>query len=630
MKKQILYLFFGLFFTQNWAQLDLKIESDFIIQDQPIVLSFPFLEEELGILQVNGQVTEYSAEPNKIVFNYLPDKKENLRVEWADKVEDIEINPMPLFWSIVPPLLAILLAILLKEALVALFIGSLFGLMVLGYYQSGWMNVASAPLQVITAYLPNTLNFDRLCVVIFSMLAGGMTALISKNGGIRGVINKVTRFAKDATSTQFTAYFSGIAIFFDEYTNTLVVGNTMRSLFDKAKISREKLAYIVDSTASPITSIALVTTWIGVEISYITGAVDTINRDHSFSIVQNAYSIFLNSIPYAFYSFFTIFFIALLILLKREYGPMYHKEIEARKGKGYHGDEVEQAEENILYKPLKGTKLKAYNAIIPLIVLILGVPIGLLYTGEQALGILFDENLPLFERLSSVVGAADGYAAVLAASFSAILTAFILTLAQKIMSLQQTVDTVTGGMKFMFNSMLILIFAWFLSDITKMMHTADFLTQLIESNIPVKLLPATIFLLAIMVAFSTGTSWGTMGVLYPIIIPLVWKVAHQAGLEGEEAYALLYNGIAAVLTGAVFGDHCSPISDTTVLSSLASSCDHLSHVKTQIPYAVTVGFVSLFFGTIPAAFGVSNILLLFLGMAILTLIILTFGKKIPS
>jgi len=429
-----------------------------------------------------------------------------------------------------------------------------------------------------------------------------------------------------------------------------MVQHTMRAITDKLKISREKLSYIVDSTAAPVAAIAFVTTWIGAELGYISNGLDNINED-GIQIAEGVYSIFLNSLAYSFYPILTLFFMFYLIWRGKDYGSMLKAETRARQGTIINPEEnnADLTELEDL-EPVEGIKHRSMNAIIPVATIVFGTMVGLLFTGFESLqGQLFAINEKLVDlnwgqiwsnldqleipantfgqKLGTLIGSADSYVALLWASLAAIFTAVLLTTTQKIMNLKDTVDTAISGFKTMIPAILILVLAWSLALVTEDMHTAEFLAQLINGTIPPWLIPAFTFILAAFVAFSTGSSWSTMALVYPIILPVCWTICLDSGLDSPEAMALFYNVVSAVLAGSVLGDHCSPISDTTILSSLASGCNHIDHVRTQIPYALTVGVVSVLTGTILTALGLSPILGFLISAGVLVVIIEVVGKK---
>jgi len=460
---------------------------------------------------------------------------------------------------------------------------------------------------------------------------------------MQGVVNRLVRFAQTRKSGMLTTYFLGIAIFFDDYANTLVVGNTMRPVTDKLKISREKLAYIVDSTAAPIAAVAFITTWIGAELTYISDGVQKIEAQGG-EIGESAYGIFMSSLSYSFYPIFTLFFVFFLLYKQRDFGPMLKAERKAvneeMKSDSVTNKELEE------FNPVNDTKIRSFNAIIPILVLITGTFIGLVYTGlsgtasvlaEQgivlgnsvwsSIDLLEGGEVGFFRKLGIVIGNADSYAALLWASLSGLAVAIFLTVGQRIMSLKATMDAVLVGINTMMPAVVILILAWSLAGVTEGLSTAEFLKNFFGSDFEhVWLIPAITFVLSAFIAFSTGSSWSTMALMYPLVIPLSFTVAGDL-MGHEEAMLIMYNTIASVLAGAVLGDHCSPISDTTILSSLATSCDHISHVRTQMPYALIVGAIALFIGIIPGALGVPSYVTIPIGIGVSFGVIHFFGKK---
>ncbi|MCB9223511.1 MAG: Na+/H+ antiporter NhaC family protein [Crocinitomicaceae bacterium] len=576
--------------------------------------------------------------------------KSDLDIKGYHIISNEQPSLIPLWMSILPPLLAIILALVFKEVVFSLVSGIFLGGAILGFYAEGFTGIFTGFFKIIDTYIIGALNDSgHLSVIVFSTIIGGIVALISKNGGMQGIVNSIVRFANNARNGQLATWFLGIAIFFDDYANTLVVGNTMRAITDKLKISREKLSYIVDSTAAPVSAIAFVTTWIGAELGYISKGLDNINADGTV-IQEGVYSIFLNSLAYSFYPILTLFFIFYLVYRGRDFGSMLKAERRARSG-GVVNPEVNSGDLTELedVAPVKGIKYRAFNAVIPVSIIVFGTLVGLVITGFDTLsadmmasGIkadswgqtwsnlhLLDPNIDSFtRRLGTLIGAADSYISLLWSSLLALFVAMMLTIGQKILNLKDTVETTIAGFKTMVPALLILILAWSLAMVTEEMHTADFLTDIMEGNIPYWLIPAITFVLSGFVAFSTGSSWSTMALVYPIILPAAWQICTGDGMATADSMAIFYNTVSAVLAGSVLGDHCSPISDTTILSSLASGCNHIDHVRTQIPYALTVGAVSVVLGTIPSALGLPAIFSFILSMGALVLIIEFIGKKV--
>lgn len=338
----------------------------------------------------------------------------------------------------------------------------------------------------------------------FECLIGGMVNIITKNGGMKGVVAILSRYANSPRSGQLVTWILGVAIFFDDYANTLVVGNTMRPITDKLRVSREKLAYIVDSTAAPVAAIAFVTTWIGAELSYIQDGINTIGLDES------AYNIFINSLAYSFYPIFTLAFILMLVYKKVDFGPMLTAERKARK-EGIQIDEKDgfsnklndlDVDENI--------KARWYNAAIPVLVIIIGTFAGLLYTGWDS-EVWNSDEFGFSKKLSTIIGNADSYKALLWSSISGVLVAFTLSIGQRILSLKESIDSLINGFRTMLTAVIILVLAWSLAMVTEHLHTADFISQsMLALSISPYLIPTITFILASLIAFSTGSSWGTM------------------------------------------------------------------------------------------------------------------------
>ena len=521
------------------------------------------------------------------------DQSALLKVHFQYKDKTLEasrhIRYFPGWTSVIPPLLAIILALIFREVITSLFIGILSGLLLMkGFSPSGLLN---SLFRFVDTYLLEVLSSkSHLSIIVFSLLIGGMVSLISKNGGMVGLVNHLKKAARSAKRTQFVTWLIGILIFFDDYANTLIVGNTMRPLTDKFRISREKLAYLVDSTAAPIASIAFITTWIGAQLDYIQGA--TAGLD----IGQNAYAVFFNSLAYAFYPVFSLAFILMLIFSNRDFGPMYKAEINARKGIN-HPDHLPEASDEA-----ENTKGRSWDALIPLVTLILTAFGSLLYTGYRT-SIWNDPGNGFFVKIAQTIGKADAYAALLWASLASLIIAFLLTVIRRTFTVEKTMDHIVEGFKSMLGALMILVLAWTLASVTDALDTSEFLANMFTGKVNPVFLPAVIFVLAGAVSFATGSSWGTMAILYPLVLPVTYKAGIASGLPVAEVMPLFYHVVSVVLAGSVMGDHCSPLSDTTILSSLATKCHHIQHVRTQLPYALLVGLVSLLIGHLLTATG---------------------------
>lgn len=567
----------------------------------------------------------------------------------VDKYGQNRLRSIPLWLSIVPPLIAILLALIFREVIISLFIGVWSGAFIaggmrlesIGYYLTSLWSVVEK--YVVTALTDS----GHMSVIIFSLLIGGMVAVISRNGGMAGIVKGLSRYARSDRSSQFVTWFLGVAIFFDDYANTLIVGNTMRPVTDKFKISREKLAYIVDSTAAPVAAVAFITTWIGAELGYIG---DGIAELDGFS-GGTPYSIFLDSLKYSFYPVLTLSFILLVIYLRRDFGPMYHAEKRARTtgqvSRRVGSLEGEATIEDL--EPVKGAPLRWYNAFIPVALVILMTIFGLLVTGfESTYHSLQDMGMQVssmrwgdvwsampgssgFVKLGTLIGNSDSYVALLWASTSGVIAAILLTLGSRIMPLADTMNTLVTGFKTMLPALIILTLAWSLALTTDELHTAEYLSNSLKNALSPYWLPVIIFVMAAFISFSTGSSWSTMAILYPIAIPTTWVICQEQGIDPDHSMELLLNVIAVTLAASVLGDHCSPISDTTILSSLASDCNHIDHVRTQLPYALLVGTFSAVCGGLATMMGggwlISTALAL-VSIGLMALFLLRFGKRI--
>lgn len=610
-----------------------EIQFDFpevIIQNVEYSVSIEgidFLEGE-NILINGEEETTILLKEGIASFLVKFDQNQEYKFQIRETIVYKEINPIPLWLSIIPPLLAIFLALIFKEVVSSLLLGVFVGASIIQVYSEGLIGILFGFMEMLNTYILGALNDSgHLSIIVFSTLIGGMVSVISKNGGMQGVVNRVSKYATDPQSGQFATWFLGIAIFFDDYANTLIVGNTMRPVTDRLKISREKLAYLVDSTAAPMASIAFVTTWIGAELGYIGSGIAKID-----GIKEGVYETFINSLAYSFYPILALIFMLLLIWKQKDFGPMLLAEQKARKGEKNTIDETVSDELMEEFDAADGIKIRSYNAVIPVLTVIIGTVVGLIYTGLDSLGWSFHDflnsDLSFTRKISQVIGSADSYQALLWSSAAGLIAAIKLSVFQKTLKLNQAIEASIHGFKTMLPAIIILVLAWSLAGVIDEMHTADLLTSALSDNVSPYLVPAVTFLLAAVVAFSTGSSWGTMAILYPLMIPASWEICQASGMDYASSIAIFHNVVACVLAGAVLGDHCSPISDTTILSSLASSCNHISHVRTQMPYALTVGLVAILFGTIPAAFGIPFWASLPIATFVLYLIIQFKGKKV--
>ena len=513
--------------------------------------------------------------------------------------------------SLLPPLLTIALAVLTRRIVVSLFAGVFIGALIL---QNG--NLFTAVASLFEEHLwASLVNEDHLRVFAFTTLMGAMIGVIHHSGGLHAIVDRLSPLARTRRGAQIMTWFLGLIIFFDDYANTLLVGNTMRSLADRVRISREKLAYLVDSTAAPVAGLALISTWVAGEIGYIEAGF----QDSSLALSVDGFSIFIQTIPFRFYVILAIVFVPLVGWMNRDFGPMYAAESHALIN--------ETKETHEFVKP----NSKSWSiALVPILITILVTGCLLVATGLAAAEVDANEN-PI-RRWAAVFGNGNSYVALLYGSLSGFAAASCLAWCQGALSAEQVKSAAWKGSTLVMPALVILWLAWALSGQTgdKYLGTGTYLSTLLSDKIDARFYPTIVFVLASVVAFATGTSWGTMGILMPLVIRVT-----VTALDGVETHVsttdpLLLATIGSVLAGAIFGDHCSPISDTTVLSSQASGCDHLAHVWTQMPYAMVVGAVAIVLGTLPTGFGVNPWLCLLAGIIALAIVLRCVGRRVAE
>jgi Na+/H+ antiporter NhaC len=528
------------------------------------------------------------------------------------------VRVIPGLLSIIPPLLAIILALIFRQVILSLIFGIYVGAVFIYDY-----NPLTGLLRLADKYVINAISdVSHIQIIVFTLLFGGVIGLISRSGGTRGIANVLTKFARSRKSGMIATWLSGIIIFFDDYANTLVVGNLMRPVTDKLKISREKLSFIVDATAAPVASVFIVSSWIGYEVGLIQDGFDMIGSQ------ANAYSTFLATIPYRFYPIAMLFFVFLISLTGRDFGAMRKAERRAvEKGEVSKAD-VDNSKDMIHSTEILGNEDKAkwYNGVIPILVIIVGTIIGLIYTGVNSL----QEQGIIDYNIQDIIANSDSYLALLWGSLSACVVAAIMILSQRIMNLKETVDAWFLGIRSMLLAIIILTLAWAIGSITNEIKTADYIISLISDVVNPRFLPVIVFIVCGATSFATGTSWGTMAIMFPIVIPLAATVTEMQNYNPQESTLILQGVISSVLAGCVWGDHCSPISDTTILSSMASGCNHIDHVRTQLPYAIVVGVVCMIFGDILTAYGLSPYISLLIISTLLVGIVYLFGKKLKD
>ncbi len=522
--------------------------------------------------------------------------------------------------SLLPPLVAILLAIILRQPVLALFAGVAVGaILVLVVGGAAWASALLPGLRAVgdTYLWSELLDPDRQKIVAFVVFMLAMVGILIRAGGIHGLMRRIAHLAHDARRTQVAAWLMGLAVFFDDYANTILVGSTMRTLTDKYKVAREKLAYIVDSTAAPVAGISILSTWIAFEVSTFSAQLP----DAGLSPDQG-YAVFLRTLPYRFYCIFTIFFVGLVVLTGRDFGPMLRAERRARAGAVLReGARPMVGKAATELEPASGMQPKARLALAPIGVFIL-VTLGYIFIAGGALGM--GAELFTVKGITQVLYDGSGFDPLMYGSLAGLVVAILLA---ALAGLGREIPRAAWiSLRSMGIALLILYFAWAIGAICGDLNTAEYLSILIGDNINPLLLPVILFVLSGLVAFATGSSWSTMTILLPLVVGLAYHLGESLPSMGGQA--MLVVSIGAVLEGAIFGDHCSPISDTTVMSSISSASDHVDHVRTQMPYAITTMLFAIVCGYLPAVIvGLSPWLSILIGCTGMTVLLYWKGER---
>ncbi len=556
------------------------------------------------------------------------------------------MEPHPYGWlSLAPPLVAIVLAIATRRAVLSLLAGIFCGAL---------LTTGGQPLEALydtceVHLWPTFTDPGKLRVFSFTMLMGSMIGVICRSGGMQGLIGLISPLAKTRRGGQLTTWLLGLVVFFDDYANTMLLGSTLRPVCDRLKISREKLAYLVDSTAAPVAGLALVSTWVAVEIDYVREGLDILGP----TVELAAIDLFVGSIPYRFYVLMALLMIPMIALTGLDFGPML--KAEQRRAR----DEVdaEMLEDDLMSQSGQENTPPArwFNAVLPIVATLAVVMVLLYVTGKRGLD---PDSEP---TLRNILGAAESSLALQYGALVGLALSVLLARTQQLLNSKEIVDAIVGGLRVVVPAILILWSAGAMSRMTSSspyapsaealadsdypfqdhrLYTGEFLKQAVLPDADevergestsldrtTQFLPTAVFLLAAVLSFSTGTSFGTMGILMPMVVTLTHAIltAQHGSVTANDP--ILLACIGSVLAGAIFGDHCSPISDTTILSSQSCGCDHIAHVVTQLPYALTVAGVSVLLGTLPLAWGISVWVLLPIQFVFLILVLLVFGKR---
>lgn len=597
-------------------------------------------EPETGTAGQTDEVDEPPAESGRTAVDAAPETvpQPGPVTESLDAPRDPRTYKL---WVLFPALIAILLAILVRQVIPALVVGVIVGAFMMvpclpiddALSDSHWSVAGlrlAAERYILGAVTDPSDNFGHISIIVFTLVIGFMVGIIGRNGGTEGMVRLVAGKTDSRRRVGLTAWFAGLVVFFDDYANTMIIGPTMRSVFDRVKLSRAKLAYVVDSTAAPVASIALIGTWVGTEIGLIQQGLDAVTESGVPAFLVNdqgevlrGMQAFVASIAYRFYPILALFLVFLVVITGLDFGPM--KRSERKVLSKIDKDPPPKTEETPVEPQVQA---RWWLAFCPIVVLILGTVFVLGTTGSHATPeTAFAQPMAWWQKAALVVSNGDTYLSIYYGALLSAVVAILLTMLVRACSLRDAIDAGLEGMAKMFPAMVVLVLAWALSAVLRQLHLGEVVAQYLQDgNFPAAWLPFSVFVSAAVISFATGTSWGTMAILCPITVDIGARVI--AGVDIAEARPLFYAAVGSVLAGAVFGDHCSPISDTTVLSSIASGCRHEEHVWTQIPYALVAAIGAMGLGDVmcsvykqPWYYGLGA------GAAFLIFVVLVFGRR---
>lgn len=519
--------------------------------------------------------------------------------------------------SIIPPLLAVVLAFLTKRIFLSLGLAIFLGSFLINSNKDTSELIPASIDSFLSILIDNATDPWNLKVIAFVLCILSMISLIIISGGLKAIVDKLSTWANSRQKSQFFTYIAGLAVFIDDYANTMIIGSSMRPVTDRYQVSREKLAFIIDATAAPVAGLAIISTWIGYEVGLFSDSAQAL------SIEKSGYAIFLDAFIFRFYCILMLLFVAMTIIRKREFGKMYFAELRAATQGRLMADDARPPSTKAYSVQAVATQgeLLMRNALIPIGIMFLVLFAGLWIDGGGMQGSLWAFFNPA--RWLEVIQAAENSSTVLLYSaLSGLLTAIFTSHVIAKASWKSIRSAFSSGLGTSFTPVGILLLAWSLKTVCNELNTGEYLVDTLSPHVSAIWFPMIIFIVAAITAFGTGTSWGTMAILIPIAFPLGYA------LDGNSYGLITILCMAAVLDGAIFGDHCSPISDTTIMSSIASHCDHIHHVQTQLPYSFLVACAAIIFGYVPAAIGAPAWLSLLLGIVALYLFLSYFAKPV--
>ncbi len=521
-------------------------------------------------VEVDGETVEYDLSSDEGAAEYVDSYADNLsndkgfeeNIKTALTTVRSTIKQYATFWALIPPIIAILLALITKEVYSSLFIGILAG----GVIYSNFDFETTVVHVFKEGFIDTVADAYNIGIIIFLVLLGALVAMMNKTGGSAAFGRWAAKHINSRIGAQLATTALGVLIFVDDYFNCLTVGSVMRPVTDKKNISREKLAYLIDATAAPVCIIAPISSWAAAVAGFAKGAG-----------AESGMSLFIQAIPYNFYALLTIVMMIFIAVAKFDYGPMKKYEAAAKKGEAL--DKLEELSNEANSKVKENEKGKVIDLLIPVVFLIIACVIGMIYSGG-----FFTAGEDCYHDFIGSFSNSDASVGLVFGSFITIIFAIIYFMCRRVISFKDCMEAIPEGFNAMTPAILILVCAWTLKTMTDSLGAKIFISQLIEGSASgfKMLLPAIIFLIAVGLSFATGTSWGTFGILIPIVLSVF------SGTDG----AITIIAVSACMAGAVCGDHCSPISDTTIMASAGAQCNHINHVSTQLPYALTVAGVS--------------------------------------
>ena len=517
-----------------------------------------------------------------------------------------------LWYSIIPPLLAVTLAIVTGRLFPSLCVAVGIGLL-LSWYQkgatpSGFLMEAVWFVRAVSVG-NDGIDLFNFWVVLFVCLIMATISVVVASGGISGVVVWLSRFAKGPRSAQFITGLMGIIIFIGDYSNAMLVGPTMRPLTDHHRVSREKLAFLVDSTSAPIAGLAFVSTWIGYEVGLFEDISGTLG------LGRDGYSMFFDALSFRFYCVLAIIFVIVNALSGKDYGPMHDAETRARETGDVAASDAQALGQAASFTSSPSAVVQPLSAVLPLLALF-GLLLGGFWIDGNGEGSIFS-----LTSWRNALSEANNVMVLASAAASAFVISIICARWLSKLKFSEITPVIWRGVKGSFTPLGILLLAWGLKASCDRLMTGDFLATMLSDVVSPLWFPIFVFICASVTSFATGTSWGTMAILIPTAIPVAFS------LDGDTYGLTTIICLGAVLDGAIFGDHCSPLSDTTILSSIASSCDPLHHVRTQLPYSLTVASIALFCGYLPAALGLSSAIGIACGTAVIILLFFGVARK---